>query len=219
MKVQILSLFFALNLTQTALAIEEAEVKAPQKIKISSESTEITPLSSSKRHNSDFDERFSSSLDLRQRKRLAIGLHGMGKVGLLGASVDLNLNGENSAGGFVGGGPGFNTFGFGWKRYFGGTNFAPFVSVYFGRWYNASEKSKNISSTTPSYLSNTLLNAEEKSSGKYGLNILAPSFGAQYYFLDGDWKNSSLLAEIVMLRALDRSSHVVTASFGYAYTF
>lgn len=219
MKAQIFTIFFALNFAQLGYSIEETEVKAPQKIKISSDSTDIVPISSTSRRKNEPEAPFVSSLDLRQTKRVAIGLQGMGRAGLLGLSLDLNLNGNNTAGGFVGGGQGFNSFGFGWRRYFSGISFTPFIGVSVSRWYNASEKPKSVSNSTPSYLANTLLNADEKTSGKYALNIFAPSAGLQYFFLDGDWKNSSLLGELVMLRPIDRSSQVISAAFGYAYTF
>lgn len=219
MKSGVVAIFLASVLFQTCFAIEEAEVKAPQKIKISSDSTEIIPISSSKRRSKDDEETFSRSLDLRQRKRVAIGVQALGKFGIIGANLDLNLSAHNSAGGFVGSGQGFNTFGFSWRKYLEGDRLTPFFGFSLARWYNASEKNKEVSSSTPSYLANDLLNREEKTSGKYSLNMLAPNMGLQYFFLDGELKNSSITGELVLLKPIDRSANIVTASFGYNYSF
>lgn len=209
-----------------AVLFEEVEVPGIQKetsplkpAKRSTE-TEIKPLSQRSSLKSIYEgQTFTSTDDLRSRRRVGLGATTAGATGLLGAFIELNLTPSNSAITAFGGGPGFSAFNFQWKHVFGGESFAPYAGVGYARWYSASGNEGNIHRTTPSVLGARFLTEEQKKSGEFTVDLINPSIGLQYNQLQGDYAGMGLFAEIDFLTKVPDFSPVPTGALGILYYF
>ncbi|MEI7973674.1 MAG: hypothetical protein WCH11_04835, partial [Bdellovibrio sp.] len=99
----------------------------------------------------DSADAYESALQLRSQRRVGVGLVAAGKVGLLGAIVELNYSPVHAALVGFGGGPGYSSLLFEYKRHFSGRALSPFLTFGYSRWSSAGKK-QEINASTPSFL-------------------------------------------------------------------
>ena len=162
---------------------------------------------------------YQSIYEMRSRRRFGVGLATSGQMGLMGALVEYNATPENSLVLGAGGGPHYSSFSAQWKHLFSGQHFAPYSSLGFARWYNASGQSGSVVKTNPSPLASKFLSENEKQSGKFSVELFTPSLGLQYSPLAGSYIGASLFAEIVMLVEIESLQQAPVGSLGMLYYF
>lgn len=210
-------LFFSFSAyAGSAVLVDDIDVAAKPSLKKSSQRSSLE-----KNIKSELNpQSFSSAMELRARRRAAVGLLTLGQVGLAGADIELNFTASNSFVGQFGGGNRYNSLSFQWKHVFGGISFTPYTTVGYARWYNSNASRGPITSSTPTILASRFLNDEEKNSGQFAKDIFVPSVGFQYYQLSGEFVGSSIYVEVVFLTALSTSiSPVPTGAAGFLYYF
>ncbi len=161
---------------------------------------------------------YVSAAEMRTQRRMGIGAMVAGTAGLLGLRVELNFSPENSVIVGFGGGPGYSSANFQWKRQFDGRFFSPYIGIGYARWYNSSD-SQSLSKATPSILSTKFLNEEEKRTGKFEVDLLTPAVGVVYHMLSGPQVGVGYFGEIVFLTDFEKPQPSPTAGLGAVYYF
>ena len=161
---------------------------------------------------------YSSAADMRTQRRMGFGAQVAGTAGLIGLRVELNFSPENSAIIGFGGGPGYSSANFHWKRQFNGRFFSPYVGIGYARWYNSSD-SQSLNKATPSMLSTKFLSEEEKRTGKFEVDLLTPAVGVVYHMLSGPQVGVGYFGEVAFLTDFEKPQPTPTAGLGAVYYF
>lgn len=161
---------------------------------------------------------FLSSFDMRSKRRVGIGISAAGQLGLLGVFTELNFGVENSTIFGYGTGGSYNSLTLQWKHVFNAQKLTPYVTLGYARWFSGGQNG-SPTQATPSFLSQKLLNDNEKQTGRFGKDLLIPSAGLQYYLLNGPYVGSSLYAEVMMLFTPQAMDSVANGSMGMIYYF
>lgn len=209
-----------------AVLFEEVEVpgvpkesEALRRAKRSPE-TEIQPLSQRRSLKSLYEgQTFSSSDEMRSKRRVGLGAQTSGNVGLFGALIELNLSPAHSVITAFGGGPGYNALNFQWKYLILPGAFSPYMGVGYARWYNASGGKAGLEKTTPSLLGSRFLTDEQKKTGQFAVDLITPTLGIQYNQLTGEYTGLGIFAEIDFLTKVPDFSPVATGALGILYYF
>lgn len=194
---------------QKAVLVEEAGRGVP---------TAVSSSSLQRDSSLDSSDAYESAIHLRSQRRVGVGLVAAGKMGLFGAVVELNYSPVHAALVGFGGGPGYSSLLFEYKRHFSGRAISPYLSFGYSRWSSAGKK-QEISSSTPSFLFSRFLSSEEKSSGVFAKDLLTPSVGLQYNQLFGRAVGASIYAEIVFLTTTQNFDFIPTGSVGFLQYF
>ena len=165
------------------------------------------------------EEDFETAADLRSKKRVGAGVLAAGQLGLVGALVELNYNSQNAAVIGFGGGPRYSSITMQYKHHFGGKALTPFASIGYSRWYNNTKSEKEFQSSTPGFLAGKYLSEEERKTGLFGKDFIAPGAGIQYTQLFGKALGTSVFAEILFLLDTSNFNQVATGSMGFLYYF
>lgn len=163
----------------------------------------------------DENNNYADNLALREARKIGLGLGVGGSLGLYGLNIEINFEDADGAMAGIGGGDGYSSFNVLWKHTFLGDTVAPYTTLGYSRWYNASggENYQN------SAVLDRVLTDEQKSSGQFATDFLSGSLGLQYTTLKGNLAGTSLFAEIVLLGDLHRGMLVPTGTVGAGYYF
>jgi hypothetical protein len=159
---------------------------------------------------------YSSTLNMREARKVGVGMSVGGQLGLVGIATEFNFEDENSVVAGFGTGPGYNSIQFAWKHAFDGDYIAPYYTAGYSRWYNSMG---NSGSWKESGILDRVLTAEEKKSGRFGTDFLNASLGLQYNQLSGDFAGVSCFAEVVAMYEVKRSQLIPSGTFGALYYF
>lgn len=157
-------------------------------------------------------------LQLRQMRRVGVGVQAAGALGLGGVVLDLNFAPQWSVTTGFGGGSGFQAFEFQAKYVLSGTWIMPYATFGYSRWYSVGT-SGPIGSTNPPVLGDRLLNDSERATGQFAKNLLYPGLGLQFTQLHGEWAGTSIYAELTVLLDVGDAVAAPTGALGIAYYF
>ena len=161
----------------------------------------------------------TEGLEMRKKRRVAIGTTVGGALGFLGVNLELNINERTGFIGGYGGGPGYESFTLQMKQYIAGDSFLPFIGVGFSRWFNSDESKGEQINSTPNFLVEKFLSEDEKKTGVFGKNIIYSNIGAQYVNLSGSWAGFSLFGEVMLMVDLESFKAAPNAAAGMMYYF
>ncbi|WP_413585757.1 hypothetical protein [Bdellovibrio sp. HCB274] len=159
---------------------------------------------------------YSSTLGMRQDRKVGLGMSVGGQLGLVGITGEFNFEDENSVVAGFGTGPGYNSIQFSWKHAFEGDYIAPYYTAGYSRWYNSMG---NSTSWKESGILDRVLTDEEKRTGQFGTDFLNASFGLQYNQLSGDFSGTSFFAEVVAMYEVKRAQLIPSGTVGALYYF
>lgn len=163
----------------------------------------------------DDNNNYSDNLALREARKIGLGLGVGGSLGTYGFNIEVNFEDANGAMAGVGGGDGYSSFNILWKHSFLGDTIAPYTTLGYSRWYNASGGGNYKNSA----VLERVLTDDQKNSGQFATDFLSGSVGLQYIHLKGALAGTSLFAEIVLLGDLHRGLVVPTGTVGAGYYF
>jgi hypothetical protein len=163
-----------------------------------------------------FGTSYSSTLKMRESRKVGIGMSVGGQLGLAGINGEFNFEDENSVLAGFGTGPGYNSIQFAWKHSFEGDYIAPYFTAGYSRWYSSGGAHGSVSN---SGILDRVLTDEEKRTGKFGTDFLNGSFGLQYNQLSGDFAGIGCFAEVVAMYEVKRSQLIPSGTFGAIYYF
>ena len=158
----------------------------------------------------------SSGDQLREKRKVGIGLTAGGPLGFAGANLEFNIFPDVSVLGGFGLAPEYRSFNFQWKMMMGSGSVAPYFAAGYARWFTTGDRER-LTSTTPNFLYERFLTDAEKRRGHFGKNILFPSLGLQYTQLRSDWLGLSVFVEVVGLLNIDNFAIVPTGTLGLTY--
>lgn len=167
----------------------------------------------------DQAQEFSTSYDLREKKRLGLGAQIAGMSGLYGAFAELNVNPSNSVLVGFGGGPGYNSIFGSWKYLFNEKALSPYGGLGFTHLYDATGGDQGLKQSNPRFVSGQLLTSSEKSTGRFQMDILVGNLGLQYQILKGPWVGFSFFMEADLLMRINHIAMAPTGSVGSIYYF
>jgi hypothetical protein len=160
----------------------------------------------------------SDILDLRDKRKMAIGFSALGPTGYGGFLAEINFLPSTSLVGGYGFGSNFQAFHFGARHIFGGTWFAPYMGAGFAHWSTSSSNGP-LTETQPGYLGSKLLSGDQVQRGSFQLNLLYPTAGLQYTQLSGEFAGLGVYVEVDGLLSLSTFAFVPTGSTGLLYYF
>jgi hypothetical protein len=201
-----------------AVLIEEAPM-TPAASAESVHEKQIVPLSQRASIHDLETQSFEDAFALRSQKRVGVGLSLMGQLGMAGAMLELNFTPENALNLGFGGGPGYSSFGLGWKYLLGGQSLTPYLSGGYSMWHSSGGGGR-LQNATPSVLSSRFLSTEQKNSGQFELSFLTPTAGLQYTQLSGEALGWSGFLELTMMTKFSQGLAIAPlASLGGIYYF
>lgn len=214
MKTSLVTIATALFFAQLAFAGPAVLVEDPV-----AHEQQIVPLSQRASFRDVEMQSFDDAFALRAKRRVGVGMSTMGQLGMVGAMLELNFTPENALNVGFGGGPGYSSFGLGWKYLLGGQSLTPYLSGGYSGWHN-SGGGGSISNATPSVLSSRFLSDDEKRTGKFDISFLTPTAGLQYTQLSGEYLGWSGFLELSMMTKISKGLAVAPlASLGGIYYF
>jgi hypothetical protein len=160
----------------------------------------------------------ADTLDLREKRKMAIGFSALGPAGVGGLLAEINFLPDTSMTGGFGFGSGFQAFHVGVRHFFGGTWFAPYIGGGFAHWYTT-QANGPMDETQPGFLGAKLLNSDQRQRGDFQLNLLYPAAGMQYTQLSGEFAGLGVYVEVDGLLSLTTFAFVPTGSAGALYYF
>lgn len=165
---------------------------------------------------SGLESSYPSNLNLREDRKVGIGLATGGSLGLVGLNLELNFEDTESTLIGFGRGEGYDSFQIGWKHSFEGDYLSPFTSLSYSRWYNST-------STNQDHLNSSILNRvltnQEKVDGRFGVDFLNASVGVQYNQLSGGLVGLAFYGEIIAMTEVKRSKVLPSGTVGLLYYF
>lgn len=159
---------------------------------------------------------YSSTLKMREDRKVGAGLSTGGALGVVGVNVEFNFEDADGALGGFGTGPGYNSFQLAWKHAFDGDYLAPYTTVGYSRWYNSKGGSSDYKKSD---ILNRVLTANEKKDGRFGTDFVNASLGLQYNQLSGDFAGLSFFGELTAMLEVKRSILIPNGAVGAVYYF
>ena len=159
---------------------------------------------------------FESSSNLRDKRKVGLGVAAGGELGVAGLMLELNFEDINAAHVGFGTGPGYNTVALSWKHSFNSDYVGPYVRGGYSRWYNSS-------GTTDRYRQSNVLDMvltdREKDERRFAADFVTGALGAQYYQLSGELAGASFFAEVSLMVEPFKRKLVPNGSVGALYFF
>lgn len=160
-------------------------------------------------------ESFTSTLKMRETRKVGAGLSAGGSLGTMGFNVEFNFEDENGVLTGFGTGRGYSSFQLAWKHAFEGDYLAPYTTLGYSRWYN----SHGSLEAGKSDILNRVLTAQEKREGRFGADFLNATLGIQYNQLSGELAGISVFGELTAMLEVKRSILMPNGAVGLLYYF
>ena len=164
-------------------------------------------------------QEFSTTYELREKRRLGLGAQIAGMSGLYGIFAELNVNPSNSVLIGLGGGPSYSSFFGSWKYLYSESPLSPYGGLGYSHMYDASGGNQGLKQSNPRFVSAQLLTSSEKSTGRFQMDLLVGNIGLQYQLLNGPYVGFSFFVEADLLVRTVNLSMAPTGSVGSIYYF
>lgn len=161
---------------------------------------------------------FPDVYELREKKRVGVGASFLGWSGFIAANLELNIDGAQSAQLLVGGGPGYQSVGVGYKWLPMETPVHPIFGFGLVDWFGSLTGSQKNPSP-PSFLSERVITDSDRSRGQFSHLFFAPSLGVEWTQLSGPGMGAGLYAQIMLLMEQQTFDQYLTATTGVVYYF
>lgn len=162
-------------------------------------------------------ELYSNNLEMKSYKKVGAAVATGGLSGVVGISLEYNIEPQEAAFVGFGTGQGYQTFNFGWKHNFEGIYMAPYTKVGISKWVdagNSGNRSANSSNVLKYALSNKQIDNND-----FDVNFLSGAIGLEYNQLEGDLAGVNLFGEILALTEIAEGKIIPTASVGLIYFY
>lgn len=164
----------------------------------------------------DENTEYTSTLEMRSRRRFGIGTALGGNHGTVGLQLELNIEDADGVVAGFGAGSGFSSFQLLWKHAFEGDYIAPYTTLGYSRWYNSSGDPR---AARDSSILDRVLSESDKRTGRFATNFVTGSLGVQYNQLSGEAAGVSVFAEVILMGEVEQSVLVPNGSVGALYYF
>lgn len=159
-------------------------------------------------------ELYSSNTEMKNYKKLGLGLALGGATGLLALNGEANLDTTEALVIGLGTGSGYGTFMVGWKHSFEAQYLSPYTKAGYSKWYSSSGKSAADSDVLKAVFSENDLR-----SGNFGADFLVGGVGIEYNQLEGDLAGVNFFGELILMDEISKSTLVPTGGVGITYYY
>lgn len=159
-------------------------------------------------------ELYSSNTELKNYKKLGLGLMLGSSTGLLAVNAEANLDPYEALVVGLGAGSGYGTFLVGWKHNFEAQYLSPYTKVGYSRWFSASGKDASQSNVLKNVFSE-----EDLKSGNFGGDFLVGGMGLEYNQLEGDLAGVNFFGEVMLMGEISKTTFIPTGGVGIIYYY
>lgn len=173
-------------------------------------------FSKSQKFDHEGVELYDSNYEMKNYKKIGLGVSSGGMTGLLGFNLEVNVNPENAIGFGIGTGKAYNSFHLAWKRNFESNYLSPYTKVGYSNWFNSNSSSSDASSSD---ILRRVLSENQIKENKFSTNFLAAGAGLEYNQLEGELSGVNFYGELLMMGELNSSIYLPTAGVGLTYFY
>jgi hypothetical protein len=159
-------------------------------------------------------ELYSSNTEMKNFKKVGLGLMLGSSTGLLGLNAEVNLDGSEAVVIGLGTGPSYGSFLVGWKHNFEAQYLSPYTKVGYSKWFSSSGNSASDSD-----ILKRVFTEEELKSGRFDADFLVGGIGLEYNQLEGDMAGVNFFGEIMMMEEISKSTFIPTGGVGIIYYY
>lgn len=161
-------------------------------------------------------ELYNSNYEMKSNKKLGLGLALGGATGLLALNGEVNLDPAEALAIGLSAGPGYGTFGLGWKHNFEGYYLSPYTKVGYSKWFSTSS---GAGSATDSDVLKRLFSDSELRGGRFDADFIVGGGGVEYNQLEGELSGVNFFGEVIMMAEARKFTFIPTGSIGVTYYY
>lgn len=180
------------------------------------ESANQSIFSKSQKFDHEGVELYDSNYDLKNYKKIGLGISTGGLTGGFGFNLEVNIKPQDALGFGIGMGKAYNTFHIAWKHNYESAYLSPYTKVGYANWFNANGSQAEASSSD---ILRRVLSEQQMRDNKFSANFLAGGMGLEYNQLEGELSGVNFYGELMVLGELNTSVYLPTAGVGLTYFY
>lgn len=182
----------------------------------SSESSNQSVFSKSQKFDNEGVELYDSNYELKNYKKIGLGVSTGGLTGGFGFNLEVNLKPQDALGFGIGMGKAYNTFHIAWKHNYESAYLSPYTKVGYANWFNSNGSNNEAISSD---ILKRVLSENQIKENKFSANFLAAGMGLEYNQLEGELSGVNFYGELMVLGELNSSVYLPTAGVGLTYFY
>lgn len=182
----------------------------------SSETSNQSIFSRSQKFDYEGVELYDSNYDLKNHKKIGLGLSTGGLTGGLGFNMEVNVVPEDALTFGIGAGKAYNSFHLAWKHNYEAAYLSPYFKAGYSNWFNSNSSSSEASSSD---ILRRVLSKSQIENNKFSANFIAGGMGLEYNQLEGELSGVNFYGELLILGELNSSVYLPTAGLGLTYFY
>lgn len=182
----------------------------------SNESSNQSIFSRSQKFDNEGVELYDSNYELKNYKKLGLGISTGGLSGGFGFNLEVNVQPQDAIAFGLGTGMAYNTFHIAWKHNFESNYLSPYTKAGYANWFNANSPNGDASSSD---ILKRVLTENQIKNNKFSANFIAAGMGLEYNQLEGELSGVNFYGELMVLGELNSSVYLPTAGLGLTYFY
>lgn len=201
------SLIIALAFLTTAVSFAQSS---------ETEGSNQSVFSRSQKFDNEGVELYDSNYELKNYKKLGLGVSTGGLTGGFGFNLEVNLKPTDALGFGIGMGKAYNTFHIAWKHNYESNYLSPYTKVGYANWFNANSPDGDASGSD---ILKRVLSEKQIHENKFSANFIAGGMGLEYNQIEGELSGVNFYGELMVLGELNSSVYLPTAGVGLTYFY
>lgn len=186
---------------------------APKIVEMKSEVTRSIPKGNLKNF---FDRKdYVDLYQLRLQRRMGIGAEVLGRLGMIGADFEFNINERQSATAGIGAGPQYFSYSLGYKHLLDNRSLSPYFGVAVSRMI--SSRGTQITDTVPGWIGDYFLSAKDRSPEGFQKYFVSPQLGVQFTQFYGPSAGATVFLEIMAIYESESNRTAPAGALGMLY--
>lgn len=173
-------------------------------------------FSRSQKFDNEGVELYDSNYELKNYKKIGLGVSTGGLTGALGFNLEVNILPQDAFVFGIGSGKAYNSFHMAWKHNFESEYLSPYTKVGYSNWFNSNSSTAEASSSD---ILRRVLSENQIKENKFSANFLAAGMGLEYNQLEGELSGVNFHGELLVLGELNSSVYLPTAGLGMTYFY
>lgn len=153
--------------------------------------------------------------ELKSHRRMGIGAEVLGRLGMVGITMDLNFHPKNSATAGIGAGPQYFSYSLGYRRTLDDRSLSPYLGLAATRLVQSSDRP--IKETLPAWIGDYFLKDTKSDGAGFQRTFLSPQLGVQYTQFYGSSAGATMYMEILFMWEASSRKVAPIAGLGMMY--
>jgi|GEM_PF-1711639 len=153
--------------------------------------------------------------ELKSHRRMGIGAEVLGRLGMVGITMDLNFHPKNSATAGIGAGPQYFSYSLGYRRTLDDRSLSPYLGLAATRLVQSSDRP--IKETLPAWIGDYFLKDTKSDGSGFQRTFLSPQLGVQYTQFYGPSAGATMYLEILFMWEASSRKVAPIAGLGMMY--